>query len=164
MPAQNGGGEAQKIAVAKRVLGQAKVDFGTAFTTAQQKVPEGKPLIARTELIGHSARYGFYFLDGEKVREVEVDASTGEVIKVAEKREPEKDRKFTDAMKALQGAKVSFREAMDVGAIHVKGGKLIEVEMELNGGRAIVELEYLVDERLTRVRIDAKDVTSVTVK
>lgn len=67
-------------------------------------------------------------------------------------------------MKAVQGAKVSFKEAMEIGAKRIKGGKLIEVEMEFGGDRAIVELEFLVDERITRVRIDAKDATAVAVK
>lgn len=180
--AQNVEDDAKKVALAKQVLGQAKVDFATAFATAQKKVPDGKPLIARVEMIKESARFGFYFLvlekvyEGgygepdsiklfkEKVQEVEVDVKTGEIVKFEKKKEPGKVKKFADAMKAVQGAKVSFKEAMEIGAKRVQDGKVIEVEMEMDGDRAIVEVEFLVEERITQVRIDAKDATSVSVK
>jgi uncharacterized membrane protein YkoI len=156
--------DANKVALAKQVLGQAKVGFAAALATAQKKVPEGKPLIARVELTEENARFGFYFLEGQEVHEVEVDVTSGEVLKSKEKKEPEKEKKLADAIKAVQDSRVSFQEAMEIGAKRIKAGKLLEVELEFDVDRAIVELEYLVEGRITRVRIDAKDATAVAVK
>src|SRR5262245_47762488 len=108
--------DAKKVALAKQALGQAKVTFAEALAAAQNKGPDGKPLIARVEIMQESNRIGFYFLDGGKVQEVEVDARTGEVLKSEEKKDPEKDKKFADALKAVKGSKVTFQEAMEIGA------------------------------------------------
>ncbi|MGZ8884733.1 MAG: PepSY domain-containing protein [Halobacteriota archaeon] len=162
--AQNGEDDAHKVAIAKQVLGQAKIDFAMALAIAQKKVQDGKPLVARAELIKDSARFGFYFLDGEKIYEVEVDVKTGKIVKFKEKKDPRNVKKFANAMKAVQGSKVSFKEAIEIGAKRIKSGKLIEVEMEFDDDLAIVELEFLVEDRITRVQINAKDATSVIVK
>ncbi|MFO0964113.1 MAG: hypothetical protein U0793_00815 [Gemmataceae bacterium] len=155
--------DAKKIETAKKVLGEAKIDFAEAFATARKKVGEGKPLIGRVEMIKKSARFGFYFLQGEKVQEVEIDAKSGAVVKFEEKTEGLKAKKFADAIKSSAGAKVGFKKGMEIGATKAKG-QLIEVEFELDGDKAFLELEYLASGKITRVRIDTKDPSSVTVK
>lgn len=96
--------------------------------------------------------------------QVEVDVKTGKIVKFKERKDPRNVKKFTNAMKAVQGSKVSFKEAMEIGDKLIKNGKLIEAEMEFDDDLAIVELEFLVEDRITRVQINAKDATSVIMK
>ena len=159
-------GEAQKakrLAVVKKVLDDAKITLEEAMTTAQKKVPEGKLLVARTEQDETKSKFGFYFLVGNKVQEVELDVVSGDILKNEEKKNVEKSKKLVNAKKALKGAKVSFKQALEIAGNKVKGGKPFEVEMELDGDRAIVEVEFLVGGKISRVRIDARDATKVEV-
>jgi uncharacterized membrane protein YkoI len=155
---------AKKIALAKKVLGQAKIEFTAALKTAQEKIPQGKALVARVELNkADKGRYGFYFLKDGKVQEVEIDVVSGDVVKFEEKKDFAKIKKFAEAQKAVDGAKVSFTEAIEIAAKKVKDGRLFEVEMEMDGDKGVVEVEFLVADKITKVRIDAKDATAVKV-
>lgn len=153
---------AEKIALVKQVLGKAKIDFATALTTAQKKVPKGNALIARTEMSkDNKGRFGFYFLEDGKLQEVEIDVVSGDVVKFEEKKDFAKVKKFAEAQKAAEGSKVSFTQAIEIASEKVKGGKLFEIELEMMGDKGVVEVEFLVGEKITKVRIDAKDPSSV---
>jgi len=89
--------------------------------------------------------------------------TNGDILKNEEKKNVAKSKKLVNAKKALKGAKVSFAKALEIASTKVKDGKPFEVEMELDGDRAIVEVEFLVGGKISRVRIDAKDATKVEV-
>ena len=164
IPAWAGEGQkAKKLAMVKKVLGNAKITLEDALAAAQKKVPGGKPLVARAELDENKSKFGFYFLVGDKVQEVELDVTNGDILKNEEKKNVAKSKKLVNAKKALKGAKVSFAKALEIASTKVKDGKPFEVEMELDGDRAIVEVEFLVGGKISRVRIDAKDATKVEV-
>ncbi len=154
---------AKKLTLAKKVMSDAKISLADALATAQKKVPDGKPLVARAEVEKNQSRFGFYFLVGAGVKEVEVDVVTGEVVKFEDKKNYEKDTKLANARKAVEGAKVSFPQALEIARGKVKEGKPFEVEMEFDGDRAIVEVEFLEGDMITKVRIDAKDASMVQV-
>jgi uncharacterized membrane protein YkoI len=152
-----------KLTQVKDVLGKATVTLSAALETAQKKVPDGKPIIARVEMKKGVPLFGFYFQDGDKIQEVEVNALTGDVAKFEEYKEVSK--KIFNAQRGLKGTKVSFAKALEIAAGKVKDGKAFEVEIEfVSKDKAVVEVEMLIEGQIKQVQIDAADPDSVTVK
>jgi hypothetical protein len=156
---------ADKPALAKEVLGKAKINLATAIETAQKKVPDGKPFAARVEMHEGKPAFGAYFLVGDTITEVEIDSTRGDMLEVREKKEnPSVHMKSAaDVRKALEGAKVTLSNALAIGTDRIKDGKPFEVEMELADGKPIVEVELLAGEKVMKVRIDAVDANQVKV-
>jgi uncharacterized membrane protein YkoI len=156
----------EKAALAKEVLRKAKVDLLTAIETAQRRVPDGKMLAVRVEMQEDGPRYGTYFLDGDQVKEVELDAVTGAMRKVKDKRGRDiaNQKLLAEARKAVNGAKVLFPQAIEIGMERVKEGKPFEAEMRFDAGKAIVEVELLAGEQIMKVKIDAADPNRIKVE
>lgn len=156
------GQEDKKLAVAKQVLDASKFDLGKALDMAQKKVPNGKPLSIRAEVQQGQPRFGAYFLDGDKIHEVEVNAATGEISKSGE-RDKFKGQTAADLRKVLDKDKVSFKDAIDRSTAKVKNAKPFEAELEMKSGKAVVEVELLDGNKVTRVQIDPANAGSLQV-
>jgi uncharacterized membrane protein YkoI len=140
---------------AKAVLAKAKIDLTKAIQTAQTKLPNGKPIEAGTsEEKGKHLFEVDFLIAGDKVKEVEVDAVTGEVVGVEDDEDEDADE-IAEAKKVLQVSKVTFAQAIASAREKVKDGKAFSVELELENGKAIVEVELLSGSKVMKVEIDA---------
>jgi len=61
---------------------QAKITLGQAIAAALEKVPSGKAFEAASERDGDKLVFEIELLAGDQVTEVEVDATTGKVLKI----------------------------------------------------------------------------------
>ena len=156
------GQDDKKPAVAKQVLDASKFDLGKALDMAQKKVPNGKPLSIRAEVQQGQPRFGVYFLDGDKIQEVEMNAATGEISKNTE-REKFKGQTAAEVRKMLDKGKVSLKDAIDRSTAKVKTGKAFEAELELKNGKPTVEVELLDGNKITRVQIDPANARNLQV-
>ena len=139
---------------ARVVLEKAKIDLLKAIETAQGKIPKGKPIYATTAQEDGKLLFEVYLLVGDKVTEVEVDAVTGDVVKVEEGEEDEVEN-LADAKKVLASSKITFAQAIATAKGKVEGGKPFECEMELEDGKSIIEVELLAGIKVMKVEIDA---------
>ena len=139
---------------ARAVLAKAKIDLAKAIETAQAKVPKGKPIYASTAQEKDKLLFEVFLLVGEKVTEVEVDAVTGAVGDVEEGEDDEVEN-LADAKKVLAASKITFAQAIATAKKKVEGGKPFEVEMELEDGKSIIEVELLAGTKIMKVEIDA---------
>jgi uncharacterized membrane protein YkoI len=155
-----------KVALAKEILGKNNIGLDKALEMAQKKVPDGKPLAARLEMKDGKSRFGTYFLTGDTIKEVEIDAASGEVVLF--KDQPASARvngeTLAQAEQALKGATVTFAQAIDISTQKVKDGKPFEAELRMKDGKAVVEVELLSGNRVVKVQVDAADGKSVTVE
>lgn len=139
---------------AKVVLEKAKIDLLKAIETAVGKVPKGKPIYATTAQEDGKLLFEVYLLVGDKVTEVEVDAVTGDVVKVEEGEEDEVEN-LADAKKVLAVSKITFAQAIATAKGKVEGGKPFECEMEFEDGKSIIKVELLAGIKVMKVEIDA---------
>ncbi len=156
------GQDDKKPAVAKQVLDASKFDLSKALDMAQKKVPNGKPLSIRAEVQQGQPRFGVYFLDGDKIHEVEMNAATGEISKNTE-RDKFKGQTAAELRKVLDKDKVSLKDAIDRSTAKVKNGKPFEAELELKNGKPTVEVELLDGSKITRVQIDPANASHLQV-
>lgn len=136
------------------VLAKAKIELSKAIETAQAKVPKGKPIYATTAQEDGKLLFEVFLLVGDSVTEVEVDAVTGDVVKVEEGEDDEVED-LDNAKKVLAASKVTFAQAIATAKGKVEGGKPFEVEMEIEDGKSIIEVELLVGAKVMKVEIDA---------
>lgn len=139
---------------ARAVLAKAKIDLVKAIETAQAKIPTGKPIYASTANEDNSLLFEVFLLVGDSVTEVEVDAVTG-MVKKTEEGEDDEVENLKDAKQVLAKSKISFAEAIAITKGKVEGGKPFEVELEIEDGKSIIEVELLVGEKVMEVEIDA---------
>jgi uncharacterized membrane protein YkoI len=158
--------ETQKLAMAKEVLDKAAIDLGKALETAQRKVPDGKALAVRLEKKDGKARFGAYLLSGGTVKEVEIDPTTGDVVKFKDQQAGDAltDEMLAAAEKASKGALVSISQAIEIGTQKVKNGKPFEAEMKFQLGKPVIEVEMLKGETVVNVQVDATDPKMVQIK
>jgi uncharacterized membrane protein YkoI len=154
---------AAKTATAREVLAKTDTDLLKALESAQKQVPDGKPLAVRVEKDAGKARFGAYFLAEDKIKEVEIDATSGDMLKSKEM-EGSRDTMLSQAKKAVADAKVSLPQAIKISMDQVKGGKAFEAEFRLESGKPVVEVELLVDEKPVSVHVDALDPKTVRIK
>jgi uncharacterized membrane protein YkoI len=155
-----------KAALAKEVLSKAKMDLQKAIEIAHRKVPGGKLLAARVEMQHDKPRYGTYFLDGDQIKEVELDAVTGAMMELTDKRGRDiaNQNIFAEARRAATGAKVLLPQAIEIAVDRIKEGKPFETEMRFDGTKPIVEVELLAGRQIIKVKIDVADPNSVKVE
>jgi uncharacterized membrane protein YkoI len=146
--------EQKEHATARAVLGKATIDLGKAIETAQGKVPAGKPVYATAKQEHGKLLFEVFLLVGDSVTEVEVDAVTGDVVKVEED-EGDEVENLADAKKVLASSKITFAQAIGIALGKVAGGKPFECELELEDGKFIVEVELLAGAKVMEVEIDA---------
>lgn len=139
---------------AKIVLEKAKIDLTKAIEIARAKIPQGKPIYAITEQEDGQFLFEVFMLVGDSVTEVEIDAVTGEVVKVEEGEDDEVEN-LADAKKVLAASKITFAEAIATAKGKVEGGKPFECELESEDGHSIIEVELLSSGKVMKVEIDA---------
>lgn len=147
--------EAKEHAVARDVLKAAKIDLLQAVETAQAKVEGAAPFKAIAEEENEKHVFEVYFLKGEKVTEVEVNAESGDVVKTEDETGEYDEEALANVRQAIEASKTTFREAITVAQQPVEGGRPFEVELELQDGKAVMEVELLADEKIMSVEIDA---------
>jgi uncharacterized membrane protein YkoI len=154
-----------KPALAKEVLDTAKIDLFKAVDAAQRIVPDGKPLAVRLEKKEGKGRFGFYFLSGDKIREVEIDAVSGDMMESKDAKGTKRVNGETldEAKKAVQGASVTFAQAIAAGTEKVKDSKPFEAEIRMEDGKAVIEVELLAGEKVVKVQVDAADAKVIKV-
>ena len=59
---------------------------------------------------------------------------------------------------------MSLPQAIKIGMEQVKGSKAFEAELRLEGGKPVVEVELLVDDKTVKVHVDAMDPTRVKIR
>jgi uncharacterized membrane protein YkoI len=158
-------GEA-KVAMAKEILGKSNIGLDKALEAAQKKVPDGKPLAVRLEMKDGKGRFGTYFMAGDTIKEVEIDAATGDVVRSRDQQASERvnGETLAQAGQAQKGATISIAQAIDISTKKVKDGKPFEAEVRMKSGKAVVEVELLTGDRVVKVQVDATDGKSVTVE
>jgi uncharacterized membrane protein YkoI len=146
--------EKQEHDSARAVLAKAKIDLTKAIETAQAKIPAGKVIYAVTADEDKSLLFEVFLLVGDSVTEVEIDAVAG-TVKKTEEGEDDEVENLKDAKKVLAESKISFAEAIATAKGKVEGGKAFEVEMEIEDGKSIIEVELLAGDKIMKVEIDA---------
>jgi uncharacterized membrane protein YkoI len=158
-------GEA-KVALAKEILGKSNIGLDKALQAAQKKVPDGKPLAVRLEMKDGKGRFGTYLMAGDTIKEVEIDAATGDVLRSRDQQASERvnGETLAQARQAQRGATISIAQAIDLSTKKVRDGKPFEAEVRMKDGKAVVEVELLAGDRFVKVQVDAADGKSVTVE
>jgi len=147
--------EAKEHATAKKVLAAAKIDLLAAVKAATQKFPEGKAFLAETEEHEGKAIFAVHVLVDDKVKEVEVDAVTGKVIKA----EDDKDEKDADEVKeakaALAKTKITLAAAIESALEGKENAKAFEASIEMEEGEEVeVLVEYFDGDKIMEAKID----------
>jgi uncharacterized membrane protein YkoI len=150
---EKGEDEAKEHADAKAVLAVAKIDLLTAVKTAIQKVPDGKAFRAATEKEKDKSIFEVHLLVGDKVKEVEIDAVTGNVLEVEDDDDEPADA-AKDAKMALEKSKVTLAAAIEAALAGHKDAKAFEAEIEWEDDKAEVEVEYLDGGKIMEANID----------
>jgi uncharacterized membrane protein YkoI len=155
-----------KPAAAQEVLADARVDLIKAVDLAQQHVAGGKLLGVRLEKKAAGSRFGAYLLSGDRIKEVEIDTASGKVMESKDAQEESRvgEQPLADAKRAAQLAKINLADAIRTGTERVPGGKPIEAEMRLQGGKAVAEVELLNGAKITVVSVDAADGKAIKVE
>ncbi len=143
----------RELEYARAVLAKTTIDLSKAIVIAQEKVPTGKPIYAITEKGHGKLMYEVFFLVGDLVTEVKVDAITSEIVKI-EKDEGDDIDHLSDAKKGLGLSKISFTEAIATALDKVEGGKPFKVEFEAKDGTIAIEVELVAGDKTVMVEID----------
>jgi uncharacterized membrane protein YkoI len=132
------------VATLVRLLDQSPFSLGQALERAS-RLDAGVPVNAEIEEEKGSVRLSVTMAAGTRLREIEFDAKTLEVID-----EEDEDEDLSGLATAL---KVPLKTAMEK-ALEVVPGRVAEVEAEAKGGRVWIEVKVLIDNELREVRID----------
>ncbi len=148
------GDEKKEHAGARAVLAKAKIDMTKAIEVAQAKIPKGKPIYAISEQEDKKLLFEVFFLVGDSVTAVEVDAVTGMIAEV-EENESDDIEDLAASKKVLGNLKITFAKAITTALGKVEGGKAFEVELEEEDGKNVIEVELLAGDKIMKVEIDA---------
>jgi len=151
---------ADDVAEARKALDGAKVSFKDAMATAQQAVADGKATEIELDWEGGAPRYEVELLVGETWKEVQIDGVSGKVLKIDTDVKPDdKDDKneVADAKKALDGAKQTYEQVREAIAKDSKDARIVSIELELRGGKAVYEVKALNGDKIAKMRVDAAD-------
>jgi uncharacterized membrane protein YkoI len=146
--------EAKEHATAKKVLAAAKIDLLAAVKAATQKFPEGKAFLAETEEQEGKAIFTVHILVDDKVKEVEVDAVSGKVIKAEDDKDDDADE-AKEAKAALAKTKTTLAAAIASALKGKENAKAFEASIEMEEGEEPeVLVEYLDGDKIVSVQID----------
>ncbi len=146
--------EAKEHATAKKVLADAKIDLLAAVKAATQKFPEGKAFLAETEEHEGKAIFAVHVLVDDKVKEVEVDAVTGEVIKAEDDKDGDEDE-AKEAKAALAKTKITLAAAIESALEGKEKAKAFEASIEMEEGEELeVLVEYFDGEKIMEAKLD----------
>ena len=146
--------EAKEHATAKKVLAAAKIDLLAAVKAATQKFPEGKAFLAETEEHEGKAIFAVHVLVDDKVKEVEVDAVTGKVIKAEDDKDGDEDE-AKEAKAALAKTKITLAAAIESALEGKENAKAFEASIEMEEGEEVeVLVEYFDGDKIMEAKID----------
>jgi uncharacterized membrane protein YkoI len=147
--------EEKELAEARQALAAAKVNFAQALSSAGKEVPDGKPFKFELELKDGKPTYEVVLLAGDKVMKVALDAVTGKVAKVAEKKPAAPRDESAEARQALAAAKVTLAQALEAAGKAVKDGKAIAVEIEMEDTTPTYSVLFAQGDKLIEANVDA---------
>ncbi len=142
---------------AQELVKKAKVSMRDAIKAALKEV-KGKPYVAALGSEEGRTLYAVFILDKKKFMEVYVDAISGKAVSAREEPPPagpEETEARQEVPRALAGAKVDMRDAVQEAAKAIKGAVPIVAQLILEKGRALYQVELLVGDHFAGVKIDA---------
>jgi uncharacterized membrane protein YkoI len=145
--------EAKEHATAKKVLASAKINLLAAVKAATQKFPEGKAFLAEAEEKDGKAIFTVHVLVDDKVKEVEVDATTGKVIKAEDDTDDDAD-KAKEAKAALAKTKTTLAAAIQSALEGKENAKAFEASIEMEDDEVEILVEYLDGDKVMGATID----------
>lgn len=141
--------------IAKAVRG-AKLSLVQAVDAARRHAEGGMLVEAELEPDEGAPTYDIEFVVGDSIKEIEIDAVSGEVEE--EETEPLSERGEAAVAKLrplVAVAKVNWAEAVGLAKGKVNGGTPYEIELELEDDALRYEIGLLADGKLIEVEIDA---------
>lgn len=151
---EKGEDEAKEHAEAKKVLMAAKTDIASAVKAALQKFPDGKAFRAETEMEDEKPIFEVHVLVGDKIKEVEVDAVSGKVLKAEDDKDEDADE-AKEAKEALGKTKTTLLAAIEATLKNKKEAKIFEAEIEEEEGEKVeIEVEYFDGDKVMEAKID----------
>ena len=146
--------EAKEHAEAKEVLAAAKIDLLAAVKAALQKFPDGKAFRAATEDEEEKPIFEVHLLVGDKIKEVQVDAVSGKVIKAEDDKDEDADE-AKEAKAALDKTKTTLGAAIEAALKGKKGAKAFEAEIYMEEGEELeVKVEYFDGDKVIEAKVD----------
>ena len=145
--------ETKEHANAKKAVVKAKITLREAVEIALKKIPNGKAVEAELETEDDGIEYEVEIIAEGKHMKVEIDPTTGAVKEV----EAEKDEEGDDekAEEAAAKAPITLLQAIDAAQKSVPGGKAFEAKAEMEDGKLIFEVEFVVGDKIMEVEVDA---------
>ena len=118
-------------------------EFELALIAAQAQVPDGQLLRGRVEgLKTGGANFGFYFWRNNRVIEVEISQTGGDVLKVKDEQNPEDVKDINKDVALLVGksakSKIPEGRLLEIAADNLKGTKLSDVKYEKDGDKLVL--------------------------
>lgn len=139
----------------------AKIHFHDAVAVAQKEVGNGRVTEVELEWEDGGARFEVEMLAGDGWKEVYIDATNGKVLRVITDVKPDDatdKQDIAEARVALEEAKQTITQAIDVAVREWKDAKLIEVDLERRADKKLCyELKLLDGDRLVYADVDAVD-------
>lgn len=139
----------------QQALEAAKLSINDAVAKARQEVPGA--VILEIELDWSRSRsqavYEVELLVGENERDLAIDAVTGKLVQMERDARPDKGRK-DESVKAAALAKQTFEQAIDAAS---KDRQVVQIEIDMRGGKPVYEIRAIEAGRVVRVMIDAVD-------
>lgn len=152
-------GEEKEYAVARDVLKVARLTLLEAVEVAQQETGGVALFKAIAQEENEKHLFEVYFLQGGEVIEVAIDVTTRNVVEHEEEAEEHEEeghdeQNLTKLRQAVEMLVVKLPEAVATAQQRVQNGKPFEVEVELENGRPVIEVELLADQKIVSVEID----------
>jgi len=136
-----------------KALASAKIDFTQAVQKSLADQPAGaKAVEVKLVMKADGPIYKIEVLAGDELKEIDLDAITGKVLKVAA--ESTEDKRASEAAKATARAKLTLAEAVKAATKEYKGMPF-KAEFEAEGGTIICEVQLVVDHEFLEVEVDA---------
>lgn len=145
----------------RKAVDAAKIHFHDAVAVARKEVKDGR--VTEVELAWEDGgpRFEVEMLAGDGWKEVLIDATNGKVLRVETDVKPDNadDRQdIAESRKALDDAKQTITQAIDVAVRDWKEAKLVEVDLERRAGdKLFYELILLEGDKLFYADVDAID-------
>jgi uncharacterized membrane protein YkoI len=144
------------LAGGRLVRAQEKTSLVQAIEAAQKEVPGGKVIEAGRETEKDAVLYEVVMLSGEVVKEIQIDAATGKVLRVKdEKADADEAEELAEIKQALGAVKISLTQALEAAAREVKDAKVVSVELGLEDGKPVYEVELLQGDKRMEILVDA---------
>jgi uncharacterized membrane protein YkoI len=141
------------VSQAKEVLSTGRINLAKAVQIALQQVRDGQPVEAKADIRRGEDIFEIKLLSGNRMVEIDVDAKTGEVVRVEKERV--RQEQLDDLRKAVAGAKISVADAIALAQKQVQDGQPFEASVQFQGGKGIIDIDLLSQGKVKQVEIDA---------